>query len=429
MKTNTSPKIDDFEEAFRVCRIAPGKYVGAHPLRLPIKYARGVYGGHTIAQSLLVGIQHLHDIGWENTIPVSFHTHFIRAGDSRVPMEYSVELFGDDIAKLSIIVSQNGKIRSTATAVMRRKEGKVEEKGEKIKEKIEENDKENVKKDGEKNGTNINHVSSTDSTPIINSQDSSINLPYLETSPPWLSRYHKNAPHELQQVHHTDYIRNAYPREYIEYHKEDHELEIEHANRWITIWSGINNAVLPEYVKEDVLQPLKVQPFMEDVFKQPHTGVPGFPRNMEIIPPEYQQLFRDPVFNYVGLANLSDSGFLTTLPRILRIPFNPSEDHPFLDHDESKDARHLLTLLMNVIHLFHFNAMSLDHHIYFHDGMEGLDIVKEWVGFLYQFKRVLNNRLLVRGFVHNSKGELAATVVQEGLTYFLVGVPDVVPHL
>lgn len=84
---------------------------------------------------------------------------------------------------------------------------------------------------------------------------------------------------------------------------------------------------------------------------------------------------------------------------------------------------------MNVIHLFHFNAMSLDHHIYFHDGMEGLDIVKEWVGFLYQFKRVLNNRLLVRGFVHNSKGELAATVVQEGLTYFLVGVPDMVPHL
>ena len=63
----------DFEEALRVIKIDDTHY-GAHPLRLPIQGARGVYGGHMMAQSLLVGIESTRD---EKQIKFSYLIHTI----------------------------------------------------------------------------------------------------------------------------------------------------------------------------------------------------------------------------------------------------------------------------------------------------------------------------------------------------------------
>ena len=122
--------------------------------------------------------------------------------------------------------------------------------------------------------------------------------------------------------------------------------------------------------------------------------------------PKDSQSVRDPIYNYVGLADLSDSAFLTTMARILHIPWAPSLE---IDetYDESRDATYIMRTTLNAAHIFHYNAMSLDHHIYFHnqdytpDDDSNFDICKDWLAFTYQMKRLSNNRTLVRGFLFN----------------------------
>ena len=67
---------EDFEESFRVKKVGEWKWEGVHPLKLPLRLARGVYGGHTVAQTLLVGIESA-----PGYIPNSFHSYFIGPGD------------------------------------------------------------------------------------------------------------------------------------------------------------------------------------------------------------------------------------------------------------------------------------------------------------------------------------------------------------
>ncbi|KAK6457980.1 thioesterase-like superfamily-domain-containing protein [Scheffersomyces xylosifermentans] len=333
---------EDFEEAFRVVKIDENTWKGAYNLELPMKLARGVYGGHTVAQTLLVAIETTRNATTNEVfVPESFHLYFIRPGDSTTPMIYKVTRLYDDefLSKRAITVVQKDKVRSTClcTLIKRGSKGTKEKK----------------------------------------------EAPDLSTFvPPEQLKYPD--PDKLYQVHHTGYVRNAYSDEFRDFTLCPEEDKLRPAERWIT---------------------------------------------RRIIRPHHQQSFKDPIFNYIGLADLSDSAMLTTLARVLHLPWNPTEDHPFQEFDSNRDARMLMRNSLNILHVFHYNAMSLDHHIYFHNddwenNDKAYDIVKEWLCFTYQMKRLANNRTLVRGFMFNKNHKCVATVIQEGLTYMFNAVPD-----
>lgn len=329
-----------FEEAFRVIKVDEQNYVGAHPLRLPMAGARGVYGGHTCAQTLLVAIESA-----PGFVPYAFHSYFIGAGSASRPMEYHVTEISDEenYTHRSIKVTQKGRAKYTALVSLVR---------------------EGVKFDSKRNEVDIQ-------------------IPRTK-----IMKAYNNNTGKLTVVEHTDYVRNAYSPEFKNFRLVPEEENQAAAERWVTVWGGINN---------------------HNRFKD----------NKKIT-------FLNPIFNYVGLADLSDSAILTTLARILHLDWNPTKDNPFEDFDHQRDARNLLRSSMNILHLFHYNAMSLDHHIYFHldNFEESFNICKDWVGLSYQAKRNSNNRSLIRGCMFNKNGQCVATIVQEGLTYFFDGVPD-----
>lgn len=328
-------KIEDFEEAFRVIKIDENNYVGAHPLRLPISIARGVYGGHICAQALLVGMESA-----PGYIPDSFHLYFIGAGNHKKPMSYKVTkvLDGEAYASRLIQVIQNDQIKSNCMVTLRKK-GILTKKS---------------------------------------SRDENLGSPYE------IPRIHTKVddPNKLHQVHHTDYIKNAYSDEFLDHNLVPEEKDQDPADRWITVYSAI----------------------------------------------EQPKLFKNPLYNYVGIADLSDSALLTTLARVLHFPWNPTEKYSPEEFDSERDARVLLKLSMNILHVFHYNAMSLDHHIYFHtdDYENAIDICQDWLTFTYQVRRLSNHRALVRAHMFNKEGSCVATVVQEGLAYLF---SDVANHL
>lgn len=320
----------DFEEALRVIQIDEETYVGAHPLRLPLAGARGVYGGHTCAQTLLVAIE-----STPGFIPHSYHSYFIKAGSPSIPFTFKVTKLHDGrtFCMRQIRVIQKDKVIYTAMCSLVKK---------------------GVKATSE---LNIMH------------------------QPPPLHKKYPD-PSKLHNVKHTDFIRNAYSDEFSKFALCPEEDRLRPSERWITVWSGLD---------------------------QPHkTSV------------------TDPKYNYVGLADLSDSALLTTLARVLHLDWNPTVDNPFESFDETKDARNIMSFTLNALHIFHYNAMSLDHHLYFHcdDFETGFDVVKDWLTLTYQFKILKNNRALVRGFFYNKEGNCVATVIQEGLTYMKPGVPN-----
>lgn len=323
--------IADFEEAFRVEQVGENTYVGAHPLRLPIQGARGVYGGHTCAQTLLVAMKLA-----PGYVPSLFHSYFIYAGDSKVPMEYTVTKISDtpDSCHRQILVRQKGRMRFSCVVLLVRKGLR-----------------------GQKE------------------RSASWQVP----EPPLKAKYPN--PETLHQVRHTDFMRHAYLDEFLDYRLCPEENDVLASERWITVWGGIVN--------------------------------------------EDNRSMRDPMFNYVGLADLLDLAILTTMARVLHLSWNPTEGNRHMEPDANRDARILLQESMNIIHIFHYDAMLLDHHIYFHsDDFEAFDISKEWLTLTYQMKRLSNNRTLVRGFYTDEKGECVATVVQEGLTPLYAGVSD-----
>lgn len=385
--------IEDFEEAFRVIKTGENTWRGAHPLRLPVKMARGVYGGNTIAQTLLVAIESTRQ-GDEVFIPESFHLYFVKAGNAKIPMEYEVNNCYDDhiLKQRDIKVIQKGKIVSTALCTLR---------------------KQTVFGQTKNSGKSSTFSISPEIPQLVNK--------YPE-------------PNKLHRTYHTDYVRNAYSDEFVDYNLCPEEKNIPPAERWITVWSGTNNIIDPKYancreeVTEEIHQTI-VKAIDEDEQEEGYSTVQLLDAGpSKIIPPKYQKSFTDPMFNLIGLANLSDSALLTTLARILHIPWNPTEDHPFLEYDGSKDAKQIMVHSLNAIQIFHYSAMSLDHHIYFHiDNFEDdnfFDVVKEWLCFSYQVKRLSNNRSLVRGHLFNEKKKCVATVIQEGLTYMFQGIPD-----
>lgn len=324
--------IPDFEEAFRVEQVDENTYIGAHPLRLPIHGARGVYGGHTCAQTLLVAMKLA-----PGYVPNLFHSYFIAAGDSKVPMEFTVQKISDtpDFCHRQIMVRQKDRNRFSCMVLLVRKGTKIEKR---------------------------------DMAAAWQVPEPALKAKYPD-------------PDTLHQVRHTDYMRQAYLDEFLDHTLCPEESNVPAAERWITVWGGIVN--------------------------------------------EDNRSMKDPMFNYVGLMDLLDLAILTTMARVLHLNWNPTEGNPHMEPDVNKDARILLQSSLNIIHIFHYDAMLLDHHVYFHsDDFEAFDISKEWLTFTYQMKRLSNNRTLVRGYYTNKKGECVASVVQEGLTPLFAGVAE-----
>lgn len=317
---------DDFEDALQVKQIDENTWEGVHPLRLPIQGARGVYGGHLCAQTLLVAIESA-----PGFVPLLFHSHFIRPGNPRVVCRYLVTRLSDDADKCirEVTLAQKDRVVFTAVCCLRKR--------------------------GSGNGRDV-----------------------VAVQPPELTRKYRD-PEALRQSFHTDFIRNAYTDEFVDSSLCPQEQALEPTERWVSLWSRIH---------------------------QPH-----------------KTRFKDDRFNFVGLADLSDAAILTTLARVLHLDWNPTINNPHDEYDDSKDARDLMDMSLNGLHLFHYQAMSLDHHLYFHcDDFNAFNVVGEWASLAYQFKVSKNNRSLVRGYFYDKNDKCIATFVQEGLTILRPGV-------
>ncbi|RLV95968.1 hypothetical protein JA1_000495 [Spathaspora sp. JA1] len=365
----------DFEEAFRVIKLNDTHYKGAHPLRLPVRVGRGVYGGHLISQSLLVAIESTRDpITNRVFIPDSYHCYFIGAGNDKYPMSYTVTKIFDNetISKRYILAHQNHKNKLSCLVTLR------------------------------KPGTRSLH-------------DIDINIPVSKIQEKYPD------PDKLHQIQHTDFVRNAYSKEFIDYRECPEEKSQYAAERWLTVFAGLKNQPEPGAEHVNIVEHLPNSNNEIDLVSK------------SILRPHDTQSFRDPLFNYVGLANLTDSAFITTMPRVLHLPWNPTIEKAGT-YDSSRDALLLMRSSLNILHIFHYNAMSLDHHIYFHnddydpDDDSAFDVCKEWLTFTYQMKRLSNSRLLCRGYFFNKNKKCVATVIQEGLTLVYSGVGDTVDH-
>lgn len=329
--SNPAPEFD-FEEAFRLVRVDSDHCVGAHPLKLPIAGARGVYGGHLVAQSLYAAMESSDKLLYR---PYAFHSYFLRPASPKLPMEFKVlridHTTDPDIIYRDIVASQKGRPTLTCRVSLIKKDCSFKPPLEQAKEDAE---------------IGIRETESTFTNEEID----------------------KN----LHRVDHTTYISNAYLDEFVDYRKCPEEDKLDPSERSITVYSKMNQ----------------------------------------------KEAIKDPNINFVALADLSDSAFLTTLARVLHVPWNLTEGTE--DFDPSRDALdQLLAGLFNVLHLFHYNAMSMDHHIYFHADCNQLDVFSSWHKFKYHYKRLSNNRALVQGNFFDKKGNCMATVIQEGLVYMV----------
>lgn len=325
----TKEKIDNLEEAFRVKKIDDFTYEGAHPLRLPVELARGVYGGHTCAQTLLVAMESA-----PGYIPYVLNSHFIAAGSSEVPMTYKVNSLADSYDEVSreVKVYQLGRLRYVCTVSLLRQ----------------------------------------------GSQKARAKKAVVQPSFLDLAVRHPDR-NNLKVFKHTDYIRTAVGREFFDPHLAPEEKQQPPTERWMTVFGGIS----------------------------------------------LLEAFKDRKFNIVGLAVLSDSVIMTTLARILHLPWNPTEENKLTEYEPTRDALSLMDVSVNMMHIYHYNAMSLDHSIYFHvDDFDAIDICNEWLTLKYQLRHLGNNRALVRGYFYNDKGHHVATIVQEGLVHFSNGVAE-----
>lgn len=319
----------DFEDAIGVEKKDESTWIGLHPLNLPVPGARGVYGGHMVAQALLVAIELA-----PGYVPHSFHSHFIRAGLAKIPVTYRVTNLGNsgEFIHRQILAVQYGKVAYSAMCALRRR------------------------KTGTENGCGAGSIS-------------------FQPPVPALAKKYPN-PDVLHSVVHTDFVHSAYLEEFVSYELCPEENDLLPTDRWITLWTRLNRN-----------KPLK-----------------------------------DPKFNFVGLADISDSSVLTTLVRALHLPWNPTQDNPFQTFDELKDVRNVLDVSLNMMHVYHYNAMSMDHSLYFHvDDFDLLNVLG-WLTLSHLFTISKNHRTLDRGHFFDALGKCVASFVQEGLTYMHRGV-------
>lgn len=108
--------------------------------------------------------------------------------------------------------------------------------------------------------------------------------------------------------------------------------------------------------------------------------------------------YKSKKFKYPGFGIVSDSIFLTSVSRILQMPFQ--NNFPIGATGAKND---------------HFLSVSLDHSIYFHD--DKFDPTK-WTYVNFKTPRFCNNRVFIQAGYYDQSGKLFASIVQEGLVLF-----------
>lgn len=332
----------DVHAEFGVDKIGPHKYRGRKPLIRPSPDARGVFGGNLAGQALLVAIRS----SPAEFKPHSLHSFFVRAANDKTPIEWQVNEVsnGKTFVNRAVKGLQDGQVVYIANISLTKRNShreavrKYEEYYSKIEQKAKESDGDEDDEEEEE------EVEQAPPKPFV------FQTPYHE----WFKR------HDISKLPITDIESN-----FLVYHK-----------------------ILPEFTS------LKLTPEEENVS--------ATERRLSFLCQwgiNHEQGFHQPLVNvdedyqYVGLANLSDSMYLDTLLRVLRI-----RD---LDFNEKERP---------------YFSVSLDHTIYFHDS--DFDVTK-WMGFSFKAIRFAHDRVVIEGEMYNDQGVHVATIVQEGLVKFL----------
>ncbi|RLV95966.1 Peroxisomal acyl-coenzyme A thioester hydrolase 1 [Spathaspora sp. JA1] len=348
----SKPKMSDFNykrgEAIDVRRefgvryLAKDRYCGVKPLVRPAPDSRGVFGGNLAGQAILVAIKSSPS-GFK---PHSLHSFFVRAANDQEVVNWEVEEVsnGNNFVNRSVRGFQSGVMVYIANISLTKRNSHKEAKQKYDDFVIEQKARESEKAkdaDGEDNEDD------DDSEPAP-PKPFVFQTPYHD----WFKKYN------IDQLPVSDHESNL-----LIYHKilpEFTSLNLTPEEETV----GVTDRRLSFLVKWGINQ--------EQGFNQPLINV-------------------DDKFQFVGLANLSDSMYLDTLLRILRVK----------DLDLSKKHEYF--------------SVSLDHSIYFHD--DDFDVT-QWIGFSYKAIRFAHNRVVIEGEMYNDKGIHIATIVQEGLVQF-----------
>ncbi|CAI5756474.1 unnamed protein product [Candida verbasci] len=328
----------DVDAEFGVDKVSDNKYVSKKPMYLPTASSKGAYGGNLCGQALLVAMK---SAGSEFK-PHSIHSYFVRPTLPNLSITWEVEEIsnGKTFCNRNIKAIQNNVIVFIASISLTRKNSY----------------KESMDKYNEYYSKIQQKGKDDDSTEEDEDDDSSTApvKPFVFQTPQheWLTRSKEeleNLP--IRDIESSMLVYIKFVPEFIELNKTKSEDSLTVPDRKLSFlvkW-GIEN---------------------EQGFNQPLTN----------LTPEYQ---------FVGLAFLSDSLFLNSLTRILRI-----EDFQVNNHTAS------------------FDSVSLDHIVYFHD--DDFD-VRQWMGYSFKAIRFAHNRVVVEGEIFNEKGTHIATIIQEAL--------------
>ena len=354
-------EVVDVQEEFGVIELEENKkYKGNKPLVKPHADSRGVFGGNLAGQALLVAMKSC-DAEFS---PHSLHSYFVRAADPETPVEWEVDIIsnGNNFANRTIRGVQRGKIVYIANVSLTKKNSyeksmkKYEEHAAKVREKEKEKEKKRKASERQKRNGNDTNAEGASDDDDDDDDERGPAKPFGFQTPvhKWFQTHAdtKDLPVLAIESNMLSYFK-FFP-EFLHLDLSKYEDEIPVAQRrlaFLVRW-GIDN---------------------EQGFDQPLKNV-------------------DAKFQFVGLANLSDSLLLNVLLRVLRI-----EDVQLTDYHKT------------------FFGVSLDHVLYIHD--DDFDVT-QWMGYCFKAIRFSHDRIIMEGELYNHKGTHVATVIQEGLIRF-----------
>lgn len=318
----------DFQELLGLNQTGKDTFVSKHPLTKPHEDSRGVYGGNLAGQALLAALKTVP----QGFTPHSLHSFFVKAVLDQRTVDWNVEEVsnGKNFCNRIVRGSQKGDVRYVANISLTRK---------------------NSMKDAEKEYHEYmaaQRKREEEGTPDDDDDDDpvppkpfSFSTPY----PTWLKGVDKDRLDvdvrcALRMIYHK------VTQQMLSLQGTEHEESVPALERVLSFFVQLGNG--------DVT-------------------------------------ITDPMFQFVGLAVISDSLFLTRLARLLRIP----------------------TVDLN--QMAHYYSVSLDHTIYFHDT--AFDVT-QWMAYAFKALRFANNRVLLEAEMYNGSGQHVATVIQEGLVHF-----------
>lgn len=324
----------DFQDLLGVRQTGEHSFVSNHPLTKPHPDSHGVYGGNLAGQALLVALR---------TVPAGFtphslHSYFVKAVSDTKLVEWEVTEVsnGKNFCNRIVTAIQKGETRYVCNISLTRKNSVKQ--AEKEYRTYVEAEREKEKRRSESNNDDDDDDDDDDPVPPKP-------FHFLTPFPSWLKGVDKDRLEidrrcELRMIYHKVTL------QMVTLEGTKYEESIPASERVLSFFVRLGD--------DDVT-------------------------------------ITDPAFQFVGLAIISDSLFLTRLARLLRIS------------------------TVNLNEMAHYYSVSLDHVIYFHD--DDFDATK-WMAYGFKALRCANNRVLLEAEMYNEAGLHVATVIQEGLVHF-----------